>query len=278
MNIKRNLLLSVVMSGAMIGNAFAESKSCRIINWLPNNVYEIKAAINHATHIKLPYKLLTKPIVGNNILWDVDGNGTHIFIKPNNTEDIGVSTTLTAIDKYDNSYQFRIWRVAEGSDDCVTVNDKGSIIPDGEMLSNYQSRDEMQISILEKEISNLKNQIKVLKGANRKAIKSSKSKAKKLSEDALRKYRGSIFSNYKWNISYNNNVVHGVYDDGRWTYIRLNEGISGTALIKGHFNKKEEMLEYKFDEVYNLYRVVGVHDKLTLTLNNRATKIERVGG
>ena len=240
--------------------------NCLNIKWKPGKTYHITGSLNHATHITLPYKLLLDPIIGNADLWVGEGKGTHIVLKPTSMNEEGISTSVTAIDINNNSYNFIINRVDEGDyNNCVNITDNGRLIAGGDKLANYKSPEEKRINSLERQVTRLEKQVE-------KEQQTAKRKSRKHAEDAVRKYRGGLYTNYQFK---SKSPIVGVYDDGRFTYVRLNDENRKTALIRGRIEDKDEILESSYDEIHNLYVVTGVFDKMRVQYNNKDIVVKR---
>jgi type IV secretory pathway VirB9-like protein len=117
-------LVSVVLSSQLYA---ADTVPCKTVKWQEDNSYKLTAKLHHAVHVVLPEQVQGDPIVGNSVLWDVDAAGQHLFIKPNSTEKEGYSTTVTAVGKSGNSYDFSLIRSTKGVSSCVRVA-KGGLI------------------------------------------------------------------------------------------------------------------------------------------------------
>ena len=100
----------------------AQAGSCKSVYWREGRVFTVKGALYRAVHITLPESLLGDPVVGDANLWEVDGQGNHVFVMPNSAEPEGRETTLTVIDRANCAYHFTLKRVsAAAADTCLTV-------------------------------------------------------------------------------------------------------------------------------------------------------------
>ena len=79
-------------------------------------------------------------------------------------------------------------------------------------------------------------------------------------ENALIKYRSMIYTRYEWKngTGFRKGIVSDVYDDGRFTIIRMKKDNQGLMAVTAEIDGKKEMLEYK-PEGDNMYKIVGVY-------------------
>lgn len=258
--------IALLLSLALAAPAAAAS-GCKVIKAKGNRVYSIKAQIHKYTHIQLPERFMDKPLTGNDALWDVDGQGNHAMIKPNSDEPEGKTTTLTMIGAESNkAYQFIVTRVAADPDVCVMVeNGEESIFKTNE-IDSYRSPKELEIMGLEKHIAELQGSLEEEKTISDRRI-----------EQALSKYRTMIYTRYEWDNGFSfkgKDLVTDVYDDGRFTYIRLKADNRGLMAVTAEIDDKMEMVEYKLDSE-NIYKVAGIYPKFTLKYGQSQVTVNR---
>ncbi len=247
----------------------ADSDSCRIIRHKEGKVYVINSALYQGTHIRLPEKILLDPIVGDSNQWTVEGNGHHIMVQPNSAESQGKKTTLTLIDKNNKSYNFKLLRVNTDAnyDICVTVQSKGKFFDEtAAALDSYKSPAEKNLNALGRELENLSADLKKEKIEGEKRI-----------DDVLKKYRSFIYTRYKFSRSFGfkgKNLVTDVYDDGRFTFIRVVPDNRGVLIVSAKIDGKDEMIEYVV-ESETMYRISGIYPEFTLKHGKSKVKIKR---
>jgi type IV secretory pathway VirB9-like protein len=235
------------------------AKQCQKIQWTGNRVYTIKGSMNMATHFVFPESSVDV-IVGNKDLWQEEHKLNHVFIKPTTTKSEGDMSTLTFIGESNTSYEFILKRVPDSEAvPCVVISRNGDMLNSANW-SNYQNRDKRLVEILSAQFERDKTQII------------------KQQQNALDKYRGTIYTRYKWKESgtwFAHNFVSDVYDDGRWTYIRVNSDNKGVMSIVGMLEGKTVTLQFTYDETTKMYRVSGIYPKLTLAYGNDTVVIDR---
>lgn len=233
-----------------------ESKQCKVLHWKNDKIFNIKSSINHATHIMTPKELIAQPIVGSQELWDAESSKNHAFIKPNSKAQEGKSTTLSLIDSSGVSYDFYVTRVDANPDTCIRIIQSNHILPEG-FMSGYESKEEKEVKALMAENSALR-----LEQARFEEV------SKEQSQSALKNYRNMIYTRYKVKNAQGfvgTQVVTDVWDDGRFTYLRLNTDNKGLFTVSAKVEGGQEMLEYKYDKANKIYRIPGIFPKLVLS-------------
>lgn len=258
-------LISVVLSSQVYA---ADTVPCKKLKWQADRSYKLSAKLHHAVHIVLPEQLQGEPIVGNGVLWDVEGAGQHLFVKPNSLEKEGYSTTVTAIGKSGNSYDFSLTRSASGVSSCVRIAE-GGLVSD----SNRSALTRMQ---------DPNTDYKALSGIWQKRYQDLKVKQKgqqdKAVMEAVRKYRFHIYTRYDWSEGsgfIGKNLISDVYDDGRFTYIRLASDNKGLLSLESELGGKKEIIEANFDDVTKMYRVAGIYPAFDLKYNKAKLRVTR---
>jgi len=247
------LVLSVLI--CFVPGVYADDAGgCKTINFKEGRVYVIKAALYKGTHITLPERLMLDPIPGNTALWNVEGNGHHVMVQPNSSQPQARETTLTLITEDNTSYNFLLRRVAKDPDICVTIK-KGASFFQGAKVGSYKTPNERENMILEKQLSELQN-----------ALEQEKTRTERITDDLLRKYRSFIYTRYNWSKGTGfkgENLISDVYDDGRFTFIRVVPDQRGVLAVTAEIDGKDEMIEYQLDSG-RIYRISGIYPKVTL--------------
>jgi type IV secretory pathway VirB9-like protein len=248
-----NVLLSLLLPFTVFADGVT---SCKEVHYRENVTYSINARLHHATHIILPEQLVADPIAGNKELWITEGRANHIFIKPTTQDDKeGVSTTVTAVTRSNKSFHFFVKRSKDAFDLCVVVKLDGALIV-GNALSNIATPDRRQLEGLQQQTAALQQQ-----------LQQSDNQATRKVEDALSTYRSYIYTRYQWSGGkkpYGKNLVSDVYDDGRYTFIRLVHDVQGAYAVFANQNGNEQFIDYSYDEENKLYRLTGIFDSLFL--------------
>lgn len=258
--------LSIILVLSMITTVTFADSTCKVIHWQPDHVYTIKGEINHATHVIFPFAEAVDPVVGNQQLWVVESKANHVFLKPTDiTTPDGQSTTLTYIDSHHQSYEFTLQRVTSGADNCVIIKTDGKLMDAS--WQHYQTPEQHLTQLLEAKLS-------AQKSSDKKRAEAIIAQQRK----ALNAYRSHIYTHYTWQQDsswWHKNDINSVYDDGRWTYIRLNTDNKGIMSVSGMINGQKELLQYKYDATNKVYRIAGIYPELILSYDKMHITITR---
>lgn len=252
------LLILLVASNAVIAGK-SHVSACKVIHWQPYQVYTINSSLHQRTHIILPEPIQGVPVPGNPQLWDVDGENIHLFIKPQNFgNNEGGKTTVTAISTSNNSYDFVVNRVKRGADVCVRIVQDNSMALGKKQ--GWKTQQEREKENLEFQLSALKQQMLIEKQANVAKV-----------DNSLQKYKANIYTGYDWD----NSLVSDVWDDGRFTYIRIKNAKKGLLQISSVVDSEPELIDYDYDSATHLYTVSGLFNELALKYDEYEITIER---
>jgi type IV secretory pathway VirB9-like protein len=238
---------------------------CKTIQYKQGRVYLIQSALYKGTHITLPERLMLDPIPGNNALWNVEGNGYHVMVQPNSEERQGYETTLTLITESNRSYNLILRRVTKNHDTCVIIEDEGGFFQ-GAKKSEYKTLPERENIFLQKQIANLQA-----------SLEEEKTRTNRTLDDVLKKYRSFIYTRYTWSKGSGfkgENLVSDVYDDGRFTFIRVVSDQRGVLALSAEIDEKEEMIEYELDSDH-IYKISGIYPKFKLQYGASEVTVNR---
>ena len=235
-------------------NGYAEGEQCRLINYENHKFTRIKSRLHHGTHIELPEILIARPVTGNRNLWAVEGENRHIFVKPNDpgTKE-GSSTTITAVSQSNRAYHFLVERSDNDFDLCVVITHDGEFLPEG-AFSGFARRNGEETALYQERLNALQVRLS----------EEEKASAEKVSA-AIDEYRTQLFTSYSWKGGrppYGKDLVSDVYDDGRFTYIRVWHNLEGAMSLFADNNGKEQFIDYKYDEDKRIYIVTGIYNRI----------------
>lgn len=249
---------------ASIGYASTPNQ-CKIIRWKEGLRYTITGSLHLATHITFPVAKNADPVVGNSELWNVESVANHVFLKPNSTLDAGKTTTLTFIGQNDRSYEFLLKRVDQPETTCFIIEDNGALL--NHSWNNYQSPVERQLTLLHAQLNTQKN---ISEHTQNQIITQQ--------QKALNAYRKKIYTDYTWTNKdsvFDSKTINSVYDDGRWTYVRLNKDNNGVMAIYGLLAGQQTLLESQYDPNSKIYQIAGIYPELVLVYNKKQIRITR---
>lgn len=273
MKLQAILLFSGIITAALTDTVSASQ--CTPLGHTDGKEHTVAAMINSYTHIELPENVLkgTKPIVGNSELWVSDHAGPHVYIKPTSALKPGAITSLSVVGESQKSYNFKIVRKESVDSTCFKLTE-GTIFSGGERAALTRKDDTagMELATLWRE-----------------KYMTVKSEAAEDTQqavlDALRRYRYQIYTRYEWKKSgrsskgtrgfIGDNLVSDVYDDGRFTYIRVYNDNKGLLMVEAKLEGQTEIIEAKFDSLNKMYTISGIFPEFTLKYGKSKLKIYR---
>ncbi len=245
----------------MVSTAQAIPTACEQIGWRPGSVHTINVSKEFGLHIMLPHNLNATPVLMNKALWKADGAGTHIFVKPDSDQRQGKQTSITAIDVMNNSYTFILNRSSvKNAQVCITIG------LDSDFFNSHDKR-------------NILDQNQAMQSGNPQqllaTIADMESGQSHEIDRNLANYRSKIFTGYRWSKG-DDQLIQDVYDDGRFSFVRLDEQPAGVMAIMGAVtNGQEEILDFSFDAPNNLYQISGVYETIWLRYDEREVRVDR---
>jgi type IV secretory pathway VirB9-like protein len=241
--------------------------TCRTVNWKKGDIIRLQAQPYKQVHVALPENGIDV-IMGDKELWALDWIGNRIFLKPTSHSSEGRSTTISAIGQSGNAYEFVVNRVSESSEvaHCVYINTDSGLISRG-AWSKPSEREQEITTALGREIVSLREQNENIE---------------RQSKEGLKNYRKKLNSNYDWSKGvmsrWNGGEIDSVYDDGRFTYVRMKGDGEGLTSIMAEIDGKAQLLEYGFDAPSRTYQISGIFPKFNLRSGSQATSISRKAG
>jgi len=269
--VNKFLLLTITMLVSLSTFAQQAQESCASIRWDESRSFSAGARLHNYTHIILPEKMLqgTKAIVGNPGLWDVEAAGNHIYFKPNSLEQEGASTTISVIGESGMSFDF-LARRTESPERCIKII-SGTVFTGGTANAlNEFVHPTIQRAQVESE--QWKTRYQQLETSHKEDMSNAVL-------EALRRYRYHIYTRYNWETKkagfIGSNLVSDVYDDGRFTYIRLINDNKGLLVVEAELDGKTQVVDSRYDDVSRMYRIVGIYPKFTMKYGEAKLLINR---
>jgi hypothetical protein len=96
--------------------------------------------------------------------------------------------------------------------------------------------------------------------------------------EALRRFRYHIYTRYEWeggNSFETRGLISDIYDDGRFTYIRLESPNRGLLSIESEVGGKTAIVPAKYDDAYGMYQINGIYPSFTLRLDEAKLEVSR---
>jgi type IV secretory pathway VirB9-like protein len=266
----RKSILSIVLLVGVSGQsattlAAKPAGACAKIKWVEGQYYEVNAGVHQYTHVILPEPMQGEPFGGSPELWDVKGENIHLFVKPYNYDNAeGGKTTVTVVSDTNKSYDFVFTRVSPAkATPCVFMTDG----PSQQKKQGWARPEDRKVMALEGQVAQLQSQLQ------QRSVD-----GEVMALDALSKYRSNIYTGYTWEGSgtfVDVDVIGDVYDDGRFTIIRLAYDHKGVPVIKGRMEGADELIEYDYDADKKIFTIPGLYPELVLVYQGTEVYIKR---
>lgn len=262
-----HLLLVMALLAA---SSVAAAKDCRVVHYTPNTIIQVNSALKQQTRIQLPADVLDKPHAGNKDLWMTDAAANQVLIMPNSDQPEGESTNVEVFTKDGGAFDIQAMRSdIKNQDVCVVVQTDGPA---------FSASDRAGLAAAQT--------TRAMGGPGEQALYSQLQEARAESDDdkkqaaveALRRYRYHIYTRYEWSKGSGfggKNVISDVYDDGRFTYIRLENPDRGLLSVETIVGGKPAVVPTTYDDSYGMYTIVGIYPSFTLRQDKTKITITR---
>lgn len=267
---KKLSLLAITIAMILTGN-LAHAQQCKFENWKPGKVITVNSAIGLGTRIQLPGPLASDPVNSNQDLWNVEGAAQYIVAKPNSQQPEGAATMIFAFTQDGSAIDIEARRVSQAENTpCVIING-GNRYMTSNVANGLQSvqQGQMQMGAMQAQQNQaLQNQLREERENSQQSV-----------VQALNRYRYHIYTRYSWDKGEGfagKDVVSDVYDDGRFTYIRLSRTNRGLLSVEAEVGGKNAIVPLKFDETTGIYQVTGIYPKFTMKLDDVKINVSRL--
>ncbi|MDU8539829.1 TrbG/VirB9 family P-type conjugative transfer protein [Pseudomonas syringae pv. actinidiae] len=270
-----NRILSKTAVGVMLfaAGVSAQAASCRVIHWKPDAVLTINSAMYLGTRIELPADNLIPP-KSSSELWDAEGAANQVLIKPNSDTEQGKTGVVRIWTTDGSSYDVVTNRASNAQNDvCVKIVSDGMFFTPG-------ARDALngQSSNLARGAAASGEQVQALQQQLMRQKQESQAQTQKAVYEALRRFRYHVYTGYTWNQGKGfeaEGLVTDVYDDGRFTYIRLDKPNRGLMSVETVVGGKTAVVPTKYDDAYGMYVISGIYPSFNLKMDDSEMSIER---
>lgn len=253
--------------------ASAQAASCRVIHWKPDSVLQINSALYLGTRIELPADTLVPP-VPSSTLWDAEGAANQVLVKPNSDTEQGKTALVRLWTTDGNAYDVLATRSTSAQNDvCVKIVADGMFFTPGarEALNSQSSN-------IARGAAASGQQVQMLQAQLARQKQESQAQTQKAVYEALRRFRYHVYTGYSWNQGKGfeaNGLVTDVYDDGRFTYIRLDKPNRGLMSVETVIGGKTAVVPTKYDDAYGMYVISGIYPSFKMKMDDSEMSIER---
>lgn len=245
-------------------SGYASANHCRTLSWQPGTVIKVNSALYLGTRIQLPEgtQIVTKDPFNSNALWQVSGAANQVMLQPTSDQPEGKKTVVTVFLTSGESLDIEGNRVSDSANQqCIIVKQSGISNRDRAALAAVGGQNNIQ----------MQQQMAAMQQAhdtdNKQAVM-----------EALRRYRYFVYTRYNWETGKGfagKHLISDVYDDGRFTYIRLSKPSRGLLAVSAEVGGKEAIIPTKYDDTYNIYQMSGIYPRFSLTLDSQKIEVKR---
>lgn len=248
---------------------------CRRIT-LPENTREIvTASPNVAVRVKFPAKVKTYSISVPG-LWDAESKEDSVLIRPKTPDAAAGETAVAVFTDTGRQYDLLVRLAPSGTDipSCVIVAD---LVPPPAAASGTPRRavgPSKAVTALERQLQD------AIANQNRQ-LGEMRSQVEQQATDRIKAFQYSVYTRYDWNSAQaaspdDKHLISSVYDDGRFTYVRISTTAFGLPEMTGDLGGKATVLQYTYDDLTGVFTVQGLFDKLTVALADHVISISRL--
>lgn len=265
---KKTLLVLSALTAVMVSSG-AIAQQCRVVNWRPGSIIKVQSSLYLGTRIELPEgaMLLTREPFSSSALWASTGAANQVMIQPNSDEPEGLKTMVTVFMTSGQTLDIEAVRVPQSQNQqCVQVRGSGFQSGDRAALNSTYSSGASGA-----DVARLQNELSATRLNN-------DTDRKNAVLEALRRYRYFIYTRYNWQTGKGfagKYVISDVYDDGRFTYIRIARPNRGLMAVQADVGGKTAVVPTKYDDAYGIYQMSGIYPKFTLTLDGVTLDVTR---
>ncbi|EMO4164859.1 TrbG/VirB9 family P-type conjugative transfer protein [Morganella morganii] len=253
----------------LISAVNAHAAGCRQVQWKAGDIVKVNSALYLGTRIQLPEgtSLVTKDPFSSNSLWNAAGAANQVTIQPTSGEAEGAKSMITIFLSNGEALDIEANRVSQAANQqCVVINRSGMSSSDRRALSSYGNNQNSS-----QDVARLQQQMNAMQTSH-------ELENKKVVSEALQRYRYFIYTRYNWSTGSGfsgKNIISDVYDDGRFTFIRISKPSRGLLAVTAEVGGEPAIVPTKYDDAYHIYQMSGIYPKFTLTLDGKKIEVVR---
>jgi len=252
--------------------------ACRAILLPPGTRETVQANVNVGTRVQFPGTIKTFQ-VDTPGLWDASAKDDSLFIRPKTSDANAGSTGVSVFLVNGRKYDFVAQRVDEIPNRCVLVaefpGDPPADRPTGRPRGHrVQARPAAEAPDLSQALAGQQHAANQQLAEMRRQIEGQ-------ARDRIKDFQYSINTRYAWagsgRSTDDQNLIDAVYDDGRFTYVRITTSAFGLPSVAGILDDKDVLVQYAYDDLTGVFAVQGLYDRLRVRLGNHQIDILRQG-
>lgn len=259
------------------GSVDTVSRDCRLVVYNQGASYEIISSPTAAAHLKFPVPVKLVNLT-NPQLWDETHDETDVWIRGKTLEPIGATSGNTI-------------KLVDGTTVNLVVKNRSQsglcyqFIPENQVRTALNVSDELVVQKEQLEVATKaaldERRSYVARGeqletAYRNALAKAQNQLALQANDAIESFKQKIHTAYDVGRTPGSPfTVTAAYDDGLFTYIRINTTNFGAPSVTKLKGGKNLMVDYSFNDMSGVYTIPGLHNELAVTLDDAMIVIKR---
>ena len=272
-------LLALSMFAAAASSSDVPKETCELVVYNSGATYTVASSVNVAAHLKFPKNIDVINTSLSTKLWNITHDGSDLWVRGLDTETaaarVGVTvkfedeTTVTLI--VENHVApppcYRFWhegavRTALGASE--------------ELERAMKAAEEQKAAALDAQRQYLKKAVE-LNETYKQALERAQLQLELSTNDAIEDFKERIYTAYAIEATSSNDFhVTAAYDDGIFTYIRIDSQAFGVPALSKRRGEETLIVDHSFNDLNNVYSVPGLHRELALELEGQTVIIRRV--
>lgn len=273
-----NAIIALTMLASSAQNVNVVAKDCRLVVFNQSSSYEIISSPTAAAHLQLPSPVKLVNLT-NPQLWDETHDGTDVWIRGKTLEAIGATSGNTI-------------KLVDGTTINLVVKNRPQsglcyeFIPENQVRTALNVSDELtaekeQFAVATRaaleEKQRYVDQADKLEAAYQGALTRATQQMSLQASDAIEDFKERIHTAYAVKKTEGNPFkVTAAYDDGLFTYIRIDTTAYGAPVITKRKGGKALVVDFSFNDLSGVFTIPGLHNELAVALDDHVVVVERV--
>jgi len=269
------LSLAALPALAQDGAPSTTLAACRVVLLPPGTRETIQAAVTVGTRIQFPGAIKTFQ-VDTPGLWDGTAKDDSLFIRPKTTEAAATTTGVSVFLANGRKYDFVVERSEALPNRCVLVTDyPGGTAAEASPTHRLRRAAEPAPAPVPTEL--LAHQ----QAQYAEQLAEMRRQVEAQARDRIKAFQYAINTRYAWAGSEatpdERELVSAVYDDGRFTYVRIATSAFGLPSLSARLDDQDVLVQYSYDDLTGVFTVQGLFDRLKVRLGGHQIDIQRQG-
>jgi hypothetical protein len=238
----------------------------------------VAANVAVATRIELPGEIanIAVSVPG---FWDSAFKGDSVWVRPRTAVPEAQNTGLSAILADGRKYDFLVNREEAVPQSCVIVRDMQESPPRQAAQATARGTGRRGPSREEQEraLAAMMDQQRAYEAQ----LQEMRRQVEQQASDRIKAFQYSINTRYRWDGKKGDgaaaDLVTAVYDDGRFTYVRVATSAFGLPSLSGELGDKDVVLQYDYDDLTGVFTVQGLYDRIRVRIGSHEISVRREG-